>query len=208
MVSVDPTSVSTLSRDPYLTSSNQNLPVSLNYAFHDYVTIANASIATSPPWHLDRINQQALPLDGYYASNLTGVGVHIHMLDTSIQSNHSEFLSADGTVSRVIAGKWSFNGTTNTEDCNGHGTATASLAAGRTVGTAPNATIHAVRVIGCGGDANIGDIIVGLDYVVQNAQPAVMLAPKPSASRCNWQSTTQCHCTTLALLRRQAMLVS
>lgn len=167
--------MSTLSEDPYLTSSNQNLPVSLDYAFHDYVTPANATSAMSPPWHLDRINQQALPLDGFYESNLTGVGVHIYVLDTGVQANHSEFLNADSTGFRVISGEWSFDGTTNTDDCNGHGTATASLAAGRTVGTAPNATIHAVRVIGCGGDANIGDIIGGLDFVVQNAQrPAII----------------------------------
>ena len=149
--------------------------MSINYAFRQSVTALNATAATSPPWHLDRINQASLPLDGYYESNLTGVGVHIYMLDTGIQTNHSEFLSADGSVSRVVAGGWSFDGSTNTEDCNGHGTATASLAGGRTVGTAPNATIHAVRVIGCGGDASIGDIIGGVDYVVQKAQrPAVI----------------------------------
>ena len=65
--------------------------------------------------------------------------------------------------------------TSNTEDCNGHGTATASLAAGRTVGTSPNATLHAIRAIGCDGSAQIADIIGGINWVALNAQlPAVI----------------------------------
>jgi len=97
---------------------------------------------------LDRINQIALPLDGYYESNLTGVGTHIYLIDTGIQSNHSEFLDADGTGSRVVTSEWAFDGSNNTEDCNGHGTATASLAGGRTIGTSPNATLHVIRAVG------------------------------------------------------------
>ncbi len=55
-------------------------------------------------------------------------------------------LNADATGSRVVADGWSFDGTNNTEDCNGHGTATASLAGGRTVGSSPNATLRHVAV--------------------------------------------------------------
>ena len=100
----DPEGVSALSIDPALNAANQNSQVSLDYVERDVIIAANSSIEQSPPWHLDRINQGALPLDGYYSSLFTGVGVHIYMIDTGIQANHSEFLNADSTDSRVVAG--------------------------------------------------------------------------------------------------------
>ena len=133
------------------------------------MTVANASVEHDPPGHLDRINQIALPLDGYYESYLTGVGTHIYLVDTGIQSNHSEFLDANGASTRLVTGEWSFDGTNNTEDCNGHGTATASLTGSRTVGTSPNATLHAIRAIGCDGTANIADITAAINYGAFNA---------------------------------------
>ena len=93
----DPEGVSALSVDPALSTANQNVQVSLDYVERDVITAANASLETNPPWHLDRINQATLPLDGYYATTYTGVGVNVYMIDTGIQSNHSEFLNADGT---------------------------------------------------------------------------------------------------------------
>ena len=106
----------------------------------------------------------------------TGVDVNVHMIDTGIQSNHSEFLNADGSGSRVIAGQWSYDGTNNTEDCNGHGTATASLVGGRTVGSASNSTLWAVRACACDGTAQVVDIIDALIYVAPNVVRPVIIS--------------------------------
>lgn len=62
------------------------------------------------------------------------------------------------------------NDNRNGLDCHGHGTHCASLAAGKTVGVAKEATVHSVRVLGCDNFGPWSGIISGLNHVVTKAK--------------------------------------
>lgn len=118
------------------------------------------------PWHLDRINQTSLPLDGNVSmGNLTGIGVNIYVVDTGVLASHEQFggrvftgidiPSSDGRAVVSPIGS----------DCDGHGTHVAGLAAGSTVGVATQATIISVRVLDCAGDGAVADVVKALRWV-------------------------------------------
>ena len=118
------------------------------------------------PWHLDRINQVALPLDGNVSmGNLTGVGVNIYIVDTGVLPTHEQF------GGRVVAGidvptdNGSAPITPTASDCDGHGTHVAGLAAGATTGVATQATVISVRVLDCNGDGEVADVVKALQWV-------------------------------------------
>lgn len=118
------------------------------------------------PWHLDRINQAQLPLDGNSAfGSLTGAGIDIYIVDTGIRSTHEQF---GGRVLPAIDIPTE-NGTSKvnpeTSDCDGHGTHVAALSAGSTVGVATQARLIAVRVLDCNGDGEVADVMNALRWV-------------------------------------------
>ena len=129
-----------------------------------------ASLALTAPagtaWHLDRINQAQLPLDGNSARGpLTGVGIDIYIVDTGVRGTHEQILG------RVLPGIDipTDNGSAKvypvTSDCDGHGTHVAGLAAGSTVGVATQARLISVRVLDCKGDGEVVDVVNALQWV-------------------------------------------
>ena len=106
---------------------------------------------------LDRIDQRNLPLNNSYTFNRTGAGVHFTGIDTGINLTHVDLSG------RVGVGFDAVTPGGNANDCNGHGTHTATTAAGTTFGVAKGAIVHPVRVLDCSGSGFISTVIAGVD---------------------------------------------
>jgi len=119
-------------------------------------------------WGLDRIDQTDLPLDSTYTYTNDGSGVNAYVIDTGILVSHSDFNG------RAQNGFDFVDNDSVAQDCNGHGTHVAGTLGSSTYGVAKNVTLHAVRVLDCGGGGTTAGVIAGIDWVAANAiHPAV-----------------------------------
>ena len=123
-------------------------------------------------WEHRRISNPAGDATSLDRCGATGAGVTMIIIDSGINAEHSE------VAGRV---KWSVNfvpdGAPDGSDITGHGTAVASIAAGSTIGVAPDAAIASLRVVNAQGSISDADTIAALDWTVANADeifPAVV----------------------------------
>jgi subtilisin family serine protease len=154
-----------------------------------------SQVQSSAPWHLDRIDQRFLPLDGYYKQGCISTDVFAYVLDTGVRASHREFwTNSVNPVSRVLPGvNINYSGTvgsatgTETNPCSGvtyyddytnpcsrndkeclgggHGTAVASVLGGLTYGVAKSVKIIPVRTHDCLGSSYSSLIVQGLQWI-------------------------------------------
>ncbi|MFG1767362.1 fibronectin type III domain-containing protein [Micromonospora parva] len=148
-----------LAADPDVVGVEQNVLVSLD----------SAGVQNDPPWHLDRIDQRDTALNGLYRYPNNGAGVTAYVLDSGLWPGHPEFSG------RVATGYNGIDLSTDTADCNGHGTQVTGALGGTTHGVAKGVSIVPVKVFGCNGKARNDSIISGIEWVNRNAKaPAVL----------------------------------
>ena len=121
-------------------------------------------------WHLDRLDQESLPLDKTFTvNNLTGENVDVYILDSGIHYEHADFNGRalypgcdpiDKLYHQNQAGR----------DCEGHGTHIAGLVGGNGTGVANGVTLFSVRILDCNLVASVASLIDGLMCVVKHRE--------------------------------------
>ena len=116
---------------------------------------------------------QGISLIGANELHLThyeGAGTSIAIVDTGVDYTHTTFGSYHSFPNSKVIGGYDFgDDDTDPMDCEGHGTACASIAAGQTDvwGVAPAAKIYALKIVkGCNTSARTSDIVAAWDWCV------------------------------------------
>lgn len=155
-----------LSVDQLLAASSSALVSSI---FKEGV-ISTAATQTGATWGLDRIDQFSKTGDGNYNYSYDGTGVDVYIIDSGIRFDHSEF------TGRIPS--WAYLPSLGSaEDCGGHGTHVAGVAAGTTYGVAKKANIIPVRIMNCAGQGTLSGMQAAVTWITDRhvaSTPAVV----------------------------------
>ena len=140
------------------------IPVPLGGTATDWkIERCAADVGDNPIWNLDRSDSASGELDGQALRRTTGRGAVVYVVDSGILQRHDEF-QRDGEASPLIGSFDAYEasgaghnpcpnfatdpcyGTPSHRFTHGHGTAVASVVAGRNVGIAPDAKLYAERI--------------------------------------------------------------
>ncbi|MFC7080088.1 S8 family peptidase [Halorussus caseinilyticus] len=140
------------------------------------------ALAQNISWGIDRIDApEAHPC-------AKGKGTDVAIIDTGIDGNHPDLEANLGTGAYAVScSSWSAECTYSWGDDNGHGTHCAGIVGAvdnsqGVLGVAPEATIHAVKVLDSNGGGSYSDIAAGIEYVADQGWDIANLSLGGSAS--------------------------
>ncbi|MBV9494873.1 MAG: S8 family peptidase [Acidobacteria bacterium] len=146
-----------LANDPRVAYVQENGIVEVQDVGAKHPLVHATAIQNDASWGLDRIDQRALPLSGTYSFDGAPANVDVYVLDTGIRLSHSDFA---GRAAHA------FDSTgEGPEDCNGHGTGTASVVGGGQWGVAKGVSLYSVKVLKCSGSGTFEGVGQGIDFV-------------------------------------------
>ncbi|WP_328522878.1 S8 family serine peptidase [Kribbella sp. NBC_00359] len=132
----------------------------------------------TPSWGVDRLDQRTGINASYNSIQSGGAGVHAYVIDSGIayvtDSGRRRYdADIDG---RVETGFNALDGSSNSNDCNGHGTFVAGTLGGIQYGVAKKVSLVPIKVFDCTGTVDSDDpIIAGINWVIAHAvKPAVI----------------------------------
>lgn len=178
-------SAEAISQSPFVEWVEEDAVVSTAAEWQPISSSPLVSGSNATLWYLDRLDQTAPSqgrFDGYYTYCHTGAGVRIYVVDTGVMPDHDEFL-VSGTTSTyrvdpataltdhlnslgIYMGSqcWERSSSAYTASA-AHGTAVASVAAGKTFGIAKSATVVDTRIFGCEGTQTASYVNAALDWI-------------------------------------------
>jgi len=113
----------------------------------------------------------------WVAPGKKGTGIRVAVLDTGVFSNTGEWNRVGGAGSRIAGWADMVNSQATPYDDNGHGTHVAGIVLGagaasdgRFTGTAPDADLVAVKVMGADGSGNASTVISGIEWCIENKE--------------------------------------
>lgn len=133
----------------------------------------DTNVTVEPHWHLNRICSLGLPARPIYVTKNKGDGVIVYLVDSGINTTHSEFSNA------TIQHLWSWDGTF--VDTNGHGTGLASILVGSTLGVSTGAIVKSVK-IPFGQSISISILLNAFNSILNDHQ----LTPGIKVVNCSW----------------------
>ncbi len=178
---IRPRSVWTAAVNGFAASLNQGQVNALRHnpavAYIEPDAQAQLMYTTQSPvtWGLDRIDQVDLPLNNSFTYTYAGYGVNAYVLDTGVNSKHSDLYPRASYIPNGAYGDFVGDGYGSAEDCHGHGSHVAGTIGSTTYGVAKQVTLYAGRVVNCSGGGNASMAISGMEWIARyGRRPAVV----------------------------------